>query len=740
MSKPVVTYMRKKYRTSRLDHIDQPSSHSVFDAYRSKRSTVHSIAYKSIISSKKPNPPANMRDELDLQTPLPTALSESQVFRLQSSRGQPLSPNHEFSPLPLAPKNVSNLNATSSQRAYMRRNNIFLKENALNYDSVALVPGPASRSHSQAKNTTPGSSLDLKQKSRPALNDAFLTSGATDNLASPFSSRPSSPDVSPRGRSDNFVLQAAQAIVSNDQIAINTDGFACEIPTSRSQIRSTTTSPARSPRSSSVHSDSSKTLSSTRRPSAPTASRPQLDSWSRLLPVSDSIFHEASQQKSEREPATFSLHTELPPGCAEPGFRSATLRERQKWVWSDAAVDFNRPPSQLSFHSDIFDDVQGVSTPARGIRKTDSFLDDEQEMDFVGQLASRPLFLSPPHKPDASTPASPTDSWITDSLISPPSIYRQRRANIHQVNSNALSGDDNWHEQDEDIDSGEDDDVPHDNNTEVAAPPTLSRHVDINVAGISDTRAANGTEEVLHVQNSSAIDGMYVILKKERPPLSHNLIDWVLMFQSATAVVNASTHLGVDGDAIAAKTSKDVNQQSTVIRSQQAQRKRRGTIRASDQTSLSQKTTQERRSRSGTIVGPSAARRTRSGTVIGPSLNVRVTQVGSKSRTTTTVPREERDRAPVEVDTSGDTIVVDEDDPLDLFKEEWIDEDWPWAVADPPSPIASRTKIKGSRSIRSTKGQLVPKRTALKHAQFGMQEDIAEKSEGESDDELLLKS
>ena len=36
-----------------------------------------------------------------LQTPHPTQLTEDQVFKLESSRGLPLSPGHEFSPVPL---------------------------------------------------------------------------------------------------------------------------------------------------------------------------------------------------------------------------------------------------------------------------------------------------------------------------------------------------------------------------------------------------------------------------------------------------------------------------------------------------------------------------------------------------------------------------------------------------------------------------------------------------------------
>ena len=180
--------------------------------------------------------------------------------------------------------------------------------------------------------------------------------------------------------------------------------------------------------------------------------------------------------------------------------------------------------------------------------------------------------------------------------------------------------------------------------------------------------------------------------------------------------------------------AKAASDSSTCTKMQHTGRMRRGTIRASDHVMLPPKVGQARRNRSGTIVGPSAARRTRSGTIIGPVSNIKAAPGGVKTRQMPNIPSDEKAKSSSGIGNESDTVVVegDDDDPINLFKEEWVDEDWPWAVADPPSPIASRTRNGNPRALKCTS---LNKKLMVKHVQVG----IMKNGDDSSDDELLLK-
>ena len=460
MSKPIITYMRKKNQTLRQLGDYQATSVSC-DALvlHNKRSRAQSIAHKSSLSTKKLR---ISEDQSQIQTPHPTALTESQIFKLPASNVLPLSPDHQFSPVPLAPKNknVFSLSAAPKRRAYITRSsNRFLKENAIDRSSALIASDSSSRPHFQPE-------IIVK---RPDMPDSVLPktlatriSGITlDELASPFSSRPSSPCASP-GKTNDIgpALQAVHATLrkANDSSGLN---FACSFNTSeslfsrpvRTQAQSTTTSPVKSPHLSTLN-DEPLPSASIRRPSAPTASRPRLDSWARFLPqVSDPMSHKDEREPLERAEGMCTgpqeLAAEQP--CLDPPFRSVPLQKREKWIWTDAAVDFNRPPSQLSFNSDFFNDAQGASTPLRRAKSNHETYLVTEDLGNERETGSH----SPSPSPFGRSALSDAmGSWITDSLISPPSEYRRRKGPNSLDGSGNLENADNEEDDDNDYFSG----------------------------------------------------------------------------------------------------------------------------------------------------------------------------------------------------------------------------------------------------------------------------------------------
>ncbi|KAF8629104.1 hypothetical protein AX15_003589 [Amanita polypyramis BW_CC] len=742
MSKPIVTYMRKKNRILRQGsdpHTINLSSDS--GAGLTKRPRTQSIAYKSSASAKKLRTSDHVQDELQLLTPYPTASSESLAFKLPSSKAGPLSSDHEFSPLSLAPKNISNLDVMSKRRTYTRSSNRFLKENATDQGSAAAMSCSGSHSRSDTRGSVIGSDelgtacCGLPRK-QAVLANPFLADGTSSDLASPFSSRPPSPTKpSPQKRQGvaNSALQSANSVLSKDQYlklsgALCTSDFLSSIPT-RTHIQSTTTSPARSPRSSSMNSDGPESSAFLRRPSAPTASRPRLDSWSRLLPhAPDSIVHESISASSTttEQTRTSTGMLDLPQDGRSPA--PTKFKERDKWIWSDAAVDFNRPPSQLSFLSDFFDDVQGVSTPSRDAKLSLGVVEDPQDLykehkiDFARSPALHLSFISTHGKSDGdlddlSAFVGVADSWITDSLISPPSVYQRRRKNADHpssTNTNEHVNEYPWREIQEDANSDNDEDaLPNHLCNDVAvmkdSPPSI-RSTEDKAAANFETETPEDNSLVFCAENLSVKDAMII-----PNSIARSSVDYIEIKTKGT-------------------TYKAPGDQSLCTAPQQVGRKRRGTIRASDHTLQSQKSAQTRRNRSGTIIGPAAARRTRSGTIIGPTSQIKTVL---KAKHATTTPSEEK---MANSGAAGGMAVDDEDDdPLDSFKQEWVDEDWPWVVADPPSPVTIRTRSKSARMVRPMKGLPLHKRVVSKHGQGDIPENSTDNHDDESDDELLLK-
>ncbi|KAF8320140.1 hypothetical protein F5887DRAFT_1087926 [Amanita rubescens] len=695
--------MRKKNRTLR----QLGDSQAICD-YHNKRSG----ALCKSLSTKKLRISENAQSELQFQTPYPTALSESQIFKLPSSKALPLSPDHQFSPLPLAPKNVSSSGTASKRRAYTRSSNAFLKENAIDRCSVPLISGP--RSHFRLNNAgnisgmqdgvgSKISAIHISGVNAVNPSDAYIE-GTSSELASPFSSRPSSPRPSPE-ETEAIAGPALQAVRSTLRKANDFDGSSplatSEFIFSRSvqtQAQSTTTSPVRS---SELFTLNGEPLSSTslRRPSAPTASRPRVDSWARFLPrVSDPESHEDRRDALEKlsrctDPQSLASEN-LQQVHLEPSLRSATLQDREKWIWTDAAVDFDRPPSQLSFNIDFFNDVQGASTPLRDIKSNLETRLATQDLDTDREISSHSPPLSPFDRladelDGFSILTSGMNSWITDSLISPPSEYRRRRC------------DPDWHMDQEDAD--EDGDSDSDDFS-----GCLRNLVD---------NTTNGTSSAVEAQTCEDIS---LAICTENLPV-----------KAAEVAAEAPSTCEVEtAKNITAKAASN----PVCTKPQQTGRMRRGTIRASDHALQPPKVGQARRSRSGTIVGPSAARRTRSGTIIGP-VSQKTAPGAAKNRQTSVMPGNEKIKSSSATGSAGDPVIVeDRDDEINAFNEEWVDE--PWVVADPPSPVAAKTRSRNARALRPAKCPPLNKKVVLKHR---IGENAAENCEDSSDDELLLK-
>jgi hypothetical protein len=459
MSKPIITYMRKKNQTLRQLGDYQATSVSCDSrTLHNKRSRAQSIAHKSSLSTKK------LRisdDESQLQTPYPTALTESLIFKLPASNVLPLSPDHQFSPVPLAPKNknISSSSAASKRRAYTTRSsNRFLKENAI--DTLVASDSSSRQPKIIAPNMPDGVHPKTLAMRISGINlTGASIDGALDELASPFSSRPPSPFASPGETNDiDPALQAVHATLrkANDSSGLNSS---CTFNASeslfsrsvRTQAQSTTTSPVKSPHLSTLN-DEPLSSASIRRPSAPTASRPRLDSWARFLPqVSDPMSHKDGREPLEMADGMCTGPQKLAAEQPQLEPRSVTLQKREKWIWTDAAVDFNRPPSQLSFNSDFFNDAQGASTPLRRAKSSRETHLVTEDLGNEREMGSRSPF---PSHFGRSALSDGMGSWITDSLISPPSEYRRRKGSNSLDGSRNLENADNEDDDDNDYFSG----------------------------------------------------------------------------------------------------------------------------------------------------------------------------------------------------------------------------------------------------------------------------------------------
>ena len=347
----------------------------------------------------------------NLHTPHPTQLTEDQVFRLESSRGLPLSPDHEFSPVPLVPPrrifSPASSKPTRSTRKTMhntaKRGNDSLSHRT---SSRSLKENTSSRSsRSVSKSTQKSATSTAGNPPRRSTRPRSRPHGSRLPLASPFASQPSSPyaktlHTQPITKTTKI---SNVAIANSKRILLDTH-YNPNLP----QAQSTANSPTRPARETAGV--------NARRPSAPSATsyRPDVASWF-VSPANQGCTTEISRNVV-RSPNIFDL-------ISGNGGRGLN-------------VDFNRPPSQLSFNSsydeDFFGDAQSISTPfglklQDGVYEpaghTESSSEDEGEDRYLNRYiscVSRPQSGPSANQIKLDNLDHEHSTWITDSLISAP--------------------------------------------------------------------------------------------------------------------------------------------------------------------------------------------------------------------------------------------------------------------------------------------------------------------------------
>ncbi|KAF9460553.1 hypothetical protein BDZ94DRAFT_1311436 [Collybia nuda] len=588
------------------------------------------------------------RDDYDIQTPHPTLLTESQRYQLESSRGLPLSPNHKFSPVPLAqpPTNVfpACRSRPGSTEANTRRkialpkqtSSSNLKENANRPSSKPRTKSPVAAN----RRTLLDSQHFTKLKSQHAVLERAL--------ASPFTSKPASPYVSPRASSTHNPLANARSRVTRIRAmkakrALSDTRYNPNLPTQvQKKVHSQTA----------VNSPTQAEMDTTkiRRPSAPSAiaHRPDVASW----------FISSNLSAGPKLDATESDMSQDATGRA-------------------FAVDFNRPPSQLSYTSSyddtFFVDALGMSTPfglknpAAGravlFRSGSDFLDStdsESDEEFGGELLN-PIICSLTGPGSASLPSERTKGlWLSDSLISPPTALLKR-----------------------------------------AYSKSPSRPIDVNVNIGSDA-----PESSLGLGSPFGLGLALENLEEEakRAEDLKELFEYLDISFEGCSRPNISRTRSLDLDQAIVPTSnspaynpptktKNAIDKNNVRNG----RDRRGTIRASDFQSkrLTETTSVEggggaRRTRSGTIIGP--ARRDRSGTIVAHP-----PKLVTPHQNNTDVDMQDISLAPKDALNNATMSEVDELEDEMLLKGHWHDEDW--VVAENPSPVVPRRKNARKRDL-----------------------------------------
>jgi hypothetical protein len=381
-----------------------------------------------------------LTDKYNLQTPYPTQLTEGQVYKLESSKGLPLSPDHEFSPVPLvpphrsfspAPRKPTRITHNAKTRGHddlaHRTSSRSLKEN---------MTGRNSRSSSKS---VPKSAVSTTENlSRRMTRSRSKARGYRLPLASPYTSRPSSPRTHPlQDLRAQPTAKIRTTTGANPKRTFSDTYYNPNLP----QPQSTANSPTHRPRE-------AQDLKA-RRPSAPSATshRPDVASW---------FVSRSNQDVTTKSASSSDVLT-----IFDIGSRCGGRRE--------SCVDFNRPPSQLSFTSaydeNIFGDVQGVSTPfglkpqkqaqrhnyADLLDCSSSEGEDEDEDQFLSRLPSYPQTQQT--NLDKATHAfeeyleQQHGTWVTDSLISAPTgpcAYNRTRSLDHDkdgFNSQMQDGD-----------------------------------------------------------------------------------------------------------------------------------------------------------------------------------------------------------------------------------------------------------------------------------------------------------
>ena len=385
-----------------------------------------------------------LNDNDNLHTPHPTQLTEEQVFKLESSRGLPLSPDHEFSPVPLVPSQ----RIFSPARSKPARSTRKTMHKTTNHGNDSLTRRTSSRSlkentyspksRSASKSTQKSSTSVAGNTSRRSTKTRSRPPGRRPPLASPFVSQPSSPkSQTPNTQPIVKPTRITNTTITNSKRILLDTHYNPNLP----QAQSTANSPTRPGREVAGV--------KARRPSAPSATsyRPDVASWF-VSPANPGGTVETEQASNAvRSPNIF----DLVGGSDGPRL----------------GVDFNRPPSQLSFNSaydeDFFGDAQGLSTPF-GLKLQNRVYDpmesssseDEDEDRYLNHYVS---YVSRPQSDPKTNQVKLNNSisalsvhldhehstWITDSLISAPTAlcaYSRSRSSrddvpdVHMLDNN----------------------------------------------------------------------------------------------------------------------------------------------------------------------------------------------------------------------------------------------------------------------------------------------------------------
>ncbi|KAJ7749217.1 hypothetical protein B0H16DRAFT_1691974 [Mycena metata] len=215
-------------------------------------------------------------------------------------------------------------------------------------------------------------------------------------LDSPFNSRPSSAASSPQKSQPVSLSQISTQHSTHKPFkrTLSDTHYNPNIP----QSASTTNSP--------THAHSPLRA---RRPSAPSPPRPN--------------------NRLPKEAAPGSFDFKFHSGIASPFFLSSATND----------IDFNRPPSSLSFYGDFgdtesqfFDEVQGVSTPATKKRAQtlgSAVADDDEALDEPDLTITQHIMdVDIPHTVGMKAlPTRERSPWLSDSLISPPASQEWKR-------------------------------------------------------------------------------------------------------------------------------------------------------------------------------------------------------------------------------------------------------------------------------------------------------------------------
>ncbi|KAG6820407.1 hypothetical protein H0H93_000914 [Arthromyces matolae] len=305
----------------------------------------------------------------ELRTPYNSSLTQQQVFELEPSKGNNFSKT-DSSPVPFASSIVSSNKRPGRTHNYGRGKFPSQRTSSSNLKENAISPLPRSPPN-------PATKKENIKTFRPSSSAFFAHMGT---LASPFTSKPSSPISSANAHSAH--ASRAQASAINGKRALSDAHFNANLPSycsqPQNQTQSATASPAR------PYDDESLKA---RRPSAPSATIQRPDAWfsshTSTARLSDQII---SSSVDFFFPGAFNRHI---------------------------VVDFNRPPSQLSCNMDydeaFFNEALEVSTPF----KQRSTAQDKIQ-DLTTSTSENPR-LQP-----LSLDSGFFDSWQSDSIISPP--------------------------------------------------------------------------------------------------------------------------------------------------------------------------------------------------------------------------------------------------------------------------------------------------------------------------------